>query len=597
MLKEYLQNNILVTDGAIGTYYCQLTGKDSDAVEMANIYEPELVKRIHSEYIKAGARLIRTNTFAANCAALGQSRNEVKRLLIAGYKLAVEAAQDSGVYVAANIGPIPETVFGQADVDRQHIIEEYRFLVDTFLAAGAEIFNFETFSSVDELGEITRYVKEQNPAAFVLTQFALTPDGFTRKGIGGERIVAAVKSLTSIDAYGFNCGVGPTHLYNLLKRLDLGKDIVAVLPNAGYPEIVNERTIYRYNPDYFAGVMQNISALGVKILGGCCGTTPAHIKKLVEVLAQPAQSQVIPATEQKRPAVHRQDSQNSFADKLKAGKFVIAVELDPPFDTGIDKILQGAWTCKENGVDIVTIADSPMGRARADSVMLAARIKREVGIEAMPHICCRDRNLNALKSSLIAGHIEGIRNILAVTGDPVAKLDKAEIKGVFNVSSIRLMELIMAMNQEVFTGQPYAVGGALNLNIVNKQVELDRMVKKAVAGAQYFLTQPIFAQEVIDFLPKVNRPDGSKVLGGIMPLVSYNNAQFLNNEVPGIQVPEEYIERFDKNMTRQEAEAVGIALAVELAHKVRPHVDGFYFITPFNRIEMIVKIINQCRER
>jgi len=583
----------LIADGAMGTYFTQLTGEDSGAVERANLDQPDLIRSIHAEYIAAGARLIRTNTFGANGLTLGAPRQEVARVLQAGVRLAREAAQGTDVVVAASIGPIPESTLENLGWEP---LEEYRFMVDALLAEGVEHFVFETFSSLEPLGAVTTYLRQRCPRAFILVQFATTPEGLSRKGIPNERLVREAKAIGTLDAYGFNCGAGPTHLLRTLQRLDLGDDFVSVMPNAGYPELVNERTIYHPNPAYFAERMRDIHRLGVRILGGCCGSTPAHIRALAEVMgkassAMNAGDRPLPRLALRPPRAPQ--AANAFAEKLARGAFVVAVELDPPFDTDASRLLQGAQRCQEAGVDLLTIADSPMARARVDSLAMAAKVQREVGIPTMPHVCCRDKNLNALKSGFLAGHIEGLRTALAVTGDAIPAGDRAEIKGVFNLNSFRLIEYLAALNEGPFQGDPFLIGGALNLNAANRDAEVARMATKAAKGATFFLTQPIYSQEVIDYLAALERPRGVKILGGILPLVSYRNAQFLNNEMPGIQVPEDFIGRFHPDMPKDEAEAVGIELAVDVARRLKPFVDGFYFMTPFNRVEMVLATLHR----
>jgi homocysteine S-methyltransferase len=233
-----------------------------------------------------------------------------------------------------------------------------------------------------------------------------------------------------------------------------------------------------------------------------------------------------------------------------------------------------------------------MSKVRVDSISIAAKIKREVGIDTMPHICCRDKNINAIRSGLLAAHIEGIRNILAVTGDPVSTEERGSIKGVFNLNSFKLVNLISQMNDEVFNKDIMRIGGALNLNVKNKQMEVDRMCKKVENGATLFLTQPIYDDETIEFLKEMKR-ENVKILGGILPIVNYRNAQFLNNELPGVHIPEKYINRFHKEMSKEEAEKVGIEMAVEITNKIKPYVDGIYFMTPFNRVNMIIEIIEK----
>lgn len=588
-LLDYIKEHIIITDGAMGTYYSQMAPKAGAFSEFANLEAPETVLAIHRAYIEAGAVLLRTNTFSVNTVTLGISREQAGELVKKGYEIALEAAAGRAVYVAANIGPIPD-----ADRSGSEVLDEYKFIADSFLEAGAGIFILETFSSTEHLQALAHHIKSSSPSAFLLTQFAVMPDGYTRKGIGIERLIQEVRTIREIDAYGFNCGAGPVHLHNALRKIDLKGDLVSVLPNAGYPEIINERTVFTQNPEYFAGKLKDMRELGVRILGGCCGTTPEHIRAAARILGQnKATGAIVRPAEERKP--HATGTVfNSFRHKLENGKFVVAVELDPPFDANVDKVLQGADLCRNQGVDLITVADSPMARARVDSVMLAAKIKRETGIETMPHICCRDKNLNALKSGLLAGYVEGIRNILAVTGDPIASGDKGEIKSVFNLNSLRLMELISEMNREFFPENGIFTGGALNLNVQNKDVEAARMAKKAEKGAAFFLTQPIFSDEVIEYLSRMERNPSVKLLAGIMPLVSYKNAQFLNNEVPGIRIPDEAIGRFHPDMSRADAEAAGIELAVELAWKLKPHVDGFYFITPFNRVGMVTEIIEKA---
>lgn len=589
MIREYLKDNLLITDGAMGTYYDQITGNYDSLPEFANLREPEIIEQIHAEYIAAGAKLIRTNTFSANCFSMNINRTVLREILTAGVQIAEKAAQGKGVFVAASVGPIPEMV-DKTELDKSRILAEYQFIADVLLAAGTKIFIFETFSGIEYLKEITQYIKVKDNSTFLLAQFATTPEGFTRNGIRNERIVAEMKQLDSLDGYGFNCGVGPTHLHNALKNINFSGDIVSVMPNAGYPEIVNERTLYIQNPDYFAHKMNDIRKLGVKIVGGCCGTTPVHIQKMADIIRHNPVEYLPSRNIEVEPAVLSEKRKNGFFDKLTQGQFVVAVELDPPFNANSAKILQNARICKDNGIDIITIADSPMGRARVDSVAIAAKISREVGIDVLPHLCCRDKNLNGLKSGLLAAYMEGIRNILAVTGDPILNSDKKDIKSVFNLNSLKLIEMIRTMNQDVFAEDPFHVGGALNVNAVKSEVELARMSRKQENGATFFLTQPVFSEKAIESISQAKNKENVKILGGIMPLVSYKNAQFLNNEMPGIQVPEKIIHRFDENMDRQTAEDMGIELAVEIAEKLRPHVDGFYFITPFNRIEMIMKI-------
>ncbi|WP_242976440.1 bifunctional homocysteine S-methyltransferase/methylenetetrahydrofolate reductase [Clostridium sp. CT7] len=590
VIREYLKDNILVTDGAMGTYYSKVTEDYNSFCEFANIDNPNIISNIHGGYIKAGAKLLRTNTFSANTLTLDVSREKLKEIITKGYMIAKKAAAGKNVFVAADIGPINRF---EMEKPIEYVIDEYKFIVDVFMDLGADIFVFETLSSADYLEKVSEYIKSKNRDAFILTQFAVMQDGFTREGISIKRIIEEIKEIKSIDAYGFNCGSGPTHLYKIVKNLKIDGDIVSVLPNAGYPEIVNERMVYVDNPDYFADKVARIKNIGAKILGGCCGTTPKHIEKLVSKLNRNFGVLNHDIKVKEENTIKRIKENNKFWDKLLNGECPVAVELDPPFDVNTEKIMHAARVCKENDIDLVTVADSPMSKVRVDSIAIAAKIKREIGIDAMPHMCCRDKNINAIRSSLLAAHIAGIRNILAITGDPVTGIDKVNTKSVFNLNSFKLMNLISGMNKEVFKGDEISVGGALNLNVLNKEHEVARMNKKAENGGKFFLTQPIFEDKTIDFLSNMGKHEDVKIIGGVLPLVSYRNVQFINNELFGVNIPEEYVERFKPDMTREEAEEVGVNLSVELINKIKNYVDGIYIVTPFNRIEMVIKILKK----
>lgn len=594
MIKEYLQENILLADGAMGTYYSQITGKDATSPEWANETEPEIIRAIHEEYIQAGARLIRTNTFCANTLALDISRSQAKQLIVKGYEIALQAARGREVFIAADMGPIPDMTADKKEADPELILDEYRFIIDIFIEAGADIFVLETLSSTDYLHEVTEYIKSRNGQAFILAQFATTVEGYTRKGISISNIIKEVKAIPYIDAYGFNCGTGPAHLYQKIKPFDFSGDIISVMPNAGYPEIINGRTVYTHNPEYFSNTMKDVAKLGVKILGGCCGTTPLHISKMRDRLAElTGEKERSPAIAPIRRVYYTPVHRNDFYSALIEEKFPVVVELDPPPDANVEKIMDRAAILKRNGVTAVTVADSPMARPRLNSIMLAAKIKREIGIEVIPHLCCRDHNIIGLKSLLLGGYMEGIRNLLVITGDPIPAAEKSSAKSVFHLNSFSFMALIHQINNELFSHDPYIIGGALNLNVQNRDAEISRKKRKIENGARFFLTQPIFASEAIEYLARLKARKKTRILGGVIPIVNYKNALFLNNEIPGISIPSHYIERFSPDMNRQEAEDMGVKIAVELINNIKQHVDGLYLITPFNRVNMIVRILKE----
>lgn len=583
MLKEYLKNNVLLTDGAMGTYYHKISKAPLPFCELEALTDNDIIEKIHKEYINSGAKLIRTNTFNANTTVLELPFENIEKIIKNSYNTAKKAADGKDVFIGCSIGPNAEDS------------EEYIKIADVFLDLGADIFIFETFDRLDKVSAAIDHIKQKEPSAFILMEFALSDAGMTSSFLSANRIIEQCTDNKNIDALGFNCGIGPKHMENVLASLNTHSyKPLSALPNAGYPEIINGQVEYVMNPVYYAELVSGYHKLGVNIIGGCCGTTPEHIRLLSERIQGKAVENRVFAAQAETKSMPK--SENEFHKKLESDRFLYAVELDPPFKTNTDRLIEGAAALKKVGVDIVTIADSPMGKPRVDSTIISAKIRRETGMEVLPHFCCRDRNAIALRSSLLGAYVEGIRNALVVTGDPVPGEERNRIKSVFNMQSYSFMNMIGEMNREVFTDEPIYYGGAVNFNVKNKQTEYSRLLKKREAGAKFFLTQPIFTDDTIEFISQLPKERDFKIFGGVMPLVNYKNAQFINNEMAGINIPEHYIERFSPDFSREEGENTGIAIALEIAYKIRPYVDGFYFITPFNRYEMIIKILEKIKE-
>jgi homocysteine S-methyltransferase len=554
---------------------------------------------MHKQYVNAGAKLILTNTFGASLAggSIGVSFYTTAKIIEAGVRLANSAAGDEA-FAAADIGPLPESSVG-SDV----LENEYRLITDTFLACGMKIFVFETFPSSVFPIKFARYIREREPEAFIIISFAVMPDGYSREGVSGQRLVEDVKNSGCADAVGFNCCSGPTHLLNFAKTVDYGNLFPIIMPNAGYPQRESDDNspldadiTYSGSPEYFADKLSVAAIDGFRIIGGCCGTTPMHIELLSKSLAAVGKA-AAPYVDKVEKPVSLPTHENSFKRALaQTNRKTIIVELDPPFNSDLTRVMAAAWVIKSVGVDAVTVADSPMARPRADSVTVAARLKRETGIEAIPHICCRDKNINAIKSALIAAHMEGIRNMLAVTGDPVSDTDRGSVKSVFNLNSEGLCRFVGSLNNDIFSGDEMLCGCAFNVNARNVSVELSRLEKKLAAGASFVLTQPVFTPEAIDTIISA-RKTGAKIIAGILTPVSYKNAVFLANEMPGFSIPDQYLACFSPDMTREEGEEAGIAISAEIAEKIADVTDGFYFIIPFNRVDVTKRLIELLRNR
>ncbi|MBQ8148024.1 MAG: bifunctional homocysteine S-methyltransferase/methylenetetrahydrofolate reductase [Lachnospiraceae bacterium] len=585
-IQEKLKQQKLLFDGAFGTYYSQLYDT-RELPELANIKHPERVRKIHEEYIAAGAQIIRTNTFAANTISLQQPWEEVEENIRQGYRLAAEAVQDktqgTDTYVAADIGQI----ICDNQENRESVAEEYVSICRTFLEEGAKIIVFETFSDIEDIRQAIEWIGDK---AFVILQFSVNQFGYSHSGLSARKLIQQAEGIEWIDAVGFNCGVGPGHMQKIIKGISFsGNKAITALPNAGYPQIVSNRMIFdNRNVDYFVAKLCDIAADGADIVGGCCGTTPEYIRKLKEQMnALQTDKKVIAAQEEKEVAVKKDSS--FFAGKT--GKKLIAVELAPPLGSDDEKLMDAAHLLQKSGVDVLTFPDSPSGRTRADSILMAEKVARETGMCVMPHICCRDKNAIAMRSQLLGAHINQIQNFLVITGDPIPTMARASVKSVFNFDSVGLMQIMSDMNEEQFADMPICYGGAINQGRRNLEVEIMRVKKKMEAGATFFLTQPISTKEGVERVRRIKEETGARILCGIMPFVSLKNATFMKNEMTGIDVTEEVLSRYREDMTREEGEQAGIRLAQEMMALTDDFADGYYFSFPFNRVCMLDKIL------
>lgn len=607
--KEYSKNHIVLLDGAMGTYFNQLHPGEGEAEE-ANTLHPDWIVDIHRQYIEAGAQLIRTNTFAVNHTLFPkpEQRQAQIRAAVANGRKAVEES-GKNVFLGASIGPIRQEM-GQSQED---VLEEYEMLVDVFLEENVTLFVLETFAETKWVKLLAERIREKRQDSFILAEFSVNPSGYTKFGYSMQQIVnefavlsreREVSSEQTLDAFGFNCGVDAVHLNRLLEKLVFPCECCfSALPNAGYQHELRGRLRYSDNPPYYAKQMQGVAAQGVNLLGGCCGTTPEHIRALHKMLCQmEKQSPQKKFPYNKRIAVstipHKEIQEaNPFMEKLTRGEEkVYVVELDSPFGPDAEKFQQGAFLLRENNIDMITVSDSPMARARADAALMAQYIQDKVDVAVMPHIACRDRNLIGLRSEILGAYINGSRNFLVITGDPVAKEDRNAITGVFDVNSIRLMEYIKNMNEELFAQAPVYYGGALNYDGVNVDAIVRRMEQKIEAGCSYFLTQPIFSKEDIERIRLLKARVDTKIICGIMPLVSYKNALFMHNEMPGIHVSDEVLAQYRPDMSREEAEKVALRVSLEIAEQLYDVADGFYIMTPFQRVGLVNQIICAIRK-
>ncbi len=586
-VRAHLARKPLLFDGGMGTYY---KAKPGTECEQGNLLDPAGVRKVHREYLAAGAEAIKTNTFGLPRMAAAR-QPDWQALARAGWKLAAEAAGETGAAVFADLGPAPDTEAAPAG-------SIYTAVARCFVEQGAKNFLFETLSSDAGVLEAVQAVKAQVPDAFVLVSFAVLPDGYTREGMYSKDLVRRMTESGIVDAVGFNCVSAPGAMRTLVQQLGGSKLPLSVMPNAGYPVVTRTQVKYQGKPEYFAKELARIAAEGVRILGGCCGTTPAHIAALRAALdSLPAGEKAAPAVQVSTPEAPTVEKDDAFLRKLNAGKKVIAIELDSPKNADLTGYLDGAKRLQAAGADLLTIADCPIARARMDSSLVACRVHRELGLCTLPHMTCRDRNLNATKALLLGLYAEGVREVLAITGDPIPTAERDEVKNVYQFNSRKLARYIVSLAGEgrEMPG-PMTVFGALNLNARNFEVELRRAGEKLENGMSGFLTQPVLSEQAVENLRRTRETLGerAKILAGIMPVVSQRNAIFMENEVNGIHVAEDIMEAF-AGLDREQGEALGLEISLKMAREALPYADGFYLMTPFNRVALMERLIARLK--
>lgn len=587
-IRELLQTRPLLFDGAMGTYYKAAPGVEC---EQANLTDPAGVLAVHREYLAAGADAIKTNTFSLPRLAAAHAPGW-EQLARAGWQLAVQAAEETGAAVFADLGPAPDTEAVPAG-------QVYTAVARQFMALGARNFLFETLSSDAGLLAAVGAIKAEVSDAFVLVSFAVLPDGYTREGMYCKDLARRMRESGIVDAVGLNCVSAPGAMRTLAKQLG-GTLSLSVMPNAGYPVVTRTQVKYRGRPEYFARELGRLAAEGtVQILGGCCGTTPAHIAALrAELDSLPVVEKTAPAEELSTVKEQTVENEDAFLRKLNAGEKVIAIELDSPRNADLTGYLEEAKKLQAAGADLLTIADCPIAQARMDSSLVACRVHRELGLCTLPHMTCRDRNLNATKALLLGLYAEGVREVLAITGDPIPTAERDEVKNVYQFNSRKLAQYIVSLAGEgrEMPG-PMTVFGALNLNARNFDVELRRAKEKLENGMSGFLTQPVLSAQAVENLKKSRETLGAdaKILAGIMPVVSQRNAIFMENEINGIHVEDWIIEKF-AGLDRAQGEELGLAISLEMAKAALPYADGLYLMTPFNRVALMERLIGRLKQ-
>ena len=601
--RDALRDGVLVFDGAMGTEIYRHHIFTNRCYDELCLSDPKLIRQIHSDYCKAGADVLTTNTFGANRVALGcfGLAGRLAEINRSGAALAREIADGVGneVFVAGSIGPLPTQSQYASHWDAM-IAEQ----AEALISGGADLILFETLANRETVERCAAAMAQMSDVPFIVS-FALTDEGETVSGESLERMLSPLPDGTPTPvAWGMNCGTGPTGLLSSLERaVHLTDQPIIVQPNAGIPKEVDNRSIYLCSPEYLTTYAMRFVALGARGVGGCCGTTPDHIREIglaVKPLSKARVASVIqePADEVEEQEPTPLSERSRFAWRLAHQKWVTSVELVPPRGYDLSSTIEKSRSLYRHGVDAINIPDGPRASSRISPLITAEHIQREAGIEAILHFCSRDRNLIGMQADLLACAACGIHNILFVTGDPPKLGNYPQATGVFDTDSIGMVAVQRRLNAAVDLGgqaiKPKTsalLGVGLDPTAVDRQRELDRFHEKVEAGAEFAITQPVFDSDaLLRFLDEVEKYE-IPIMAGIWPLASYRNAQFMQNEVPGVEIPDSVMQRMEAAGSREEQLQAGVEIAWESVQRVHDRIAGIQVSAPFGNINTALAVI------
>ncbi len=603
--RRSLERRALVADGAMGTMLYSRGVFINRCYDELNLSQPSLIREIHGEYVRAGAEILETNTFGANrmrLAGYGLA-DRLPAINEAGVRLAREASQGAA-FVAGAIGPLGVLIEPLGPTSFEEAREIFREQAEVLVRAGVDLLILETFSDINELRQAILAAREAAGSELVIiAQVTIDDFGNLRDGTDTETYTRILDE-SEADVIGCNCSVGPkATLETIEKMLRLTRKPLSAMPNAGLPARVEGRNIYLCSPEYMAQYARRFLWAGVKVIGGCCGTTPEHIRQIRaevrslapvhrRIEATVAEPEVKARAREKLPL----EKKSQLGEKLAAGRFVVFVEILPPRGVDASKEIEGARLCARHGIDCINVPDGPRASARMSAQVTCHLIQQQAGIEAVLHFCCRDRNILGIQSELLGAYSLGIRNLICITGDPPRMGSYPEATAVFDVDSIGLVNIVNNLNQGLdIGGNPIGsqtalvIGVGTNPGALNLEEEIRRFEWKVQAGAEYVVTQPVFDVRLLeDFLRRI---EGYRipVIAGIWPLTSYRNAEFMVNELR-VPVPAAFLERMRRAEDAEAARREGVAIAQEMVRLVRPMVQGVQLSAPFGRYEMAVEV-------
>ena len=610
-LTTRLAERVLIGDGAMGTMLYQQGIFVNRCFDELNLTDPGLVEKVHSGYVEAGADLIETNTFGANEVKLSQHGlgNEVERINQAGVALA-KAAAGTDVLVAGSMGPLGCELTEHGPMTPEQAARIFRQQAAALVEAGVDLLILETFSNTEELVVAVGAVAELTEIPIV-AQMTVNDHSETIYGEQVEHVLARIGQLEAVTAVGLNCSVGPSGMLASLERVRaVTNKPISVQPNAGMPRSVEGRQLYMCTPEYMAEYAKRFLEKGARIIGGCCGTTPDHIREIiraVRAIDKASTPRVVSVGGATQPPVEATLAESvplaeksALGAKLAAGEEVTLIEVTPPRGVDMTAILEKARCCAAAGIDAINIPDGPRASSRLSPMITAVRIQKEAGIETLLHFCCRDRNLIGMQSDILGAAAIGLHGLLIVTGDPPKLGDYPDATGVFDMDSVALTGVVRNLNGGLDIGgnridPPTALVIGVGANPVAADLprEIERFGQKVEAGAEFAITQPVFdADSLFAFLDAIE-VCRIPVVAGIWPFTSYKNAEFMANEVPGVVVPVPVLERMSGAKTREEGRTLGIEIAQELVAKIRDRVAGFAVSAPFGNVQTALTVLGR----
>jgi methionine synthase / methylenetetrahydrofolate reductase(NADPH) len=605
-LRARIKQAPVLCDGAMGTLLYSKGIFINRCYDELNLSQPDLIRGIHHEYLQAGAEIIETNTFGANAFRLARHSlaEKLREINLTGVKLAREAAKSFDVWVAGSVGPLGTRIEPLGKTSFQEARDTFREQIRALVEAGVDLIILETFGYLEEIHQALLACRDVSATLPIVAQVTIDEDGNCLDGSNPETFVPRLEEWGA-DVIGCNCSVGPVAMLDAIERVRALTSLpLSAQPNAGIPRSVEGRNIYLCSPEYMASYARKFVAAGVRVVGGCCGTTPDHIRTMKGVLrvgeargkvtaAHLAAGQSAPKAV---PAVAL-ENRSSVGAKLARGEFLTMVEIVPPKGTDIAKEIEGARFLKSVGVDAVNIPDSPRASARMSNQALSLLTQQQVGIDVILHYTCRDRNVLCIQSDLLGAAAVGIRNLICITGDPPKMGNYPDATAVFDVDAIGLVNIVHNLNRgldiggnPIGTGTSFVIGVGANPGLTDLDEEVRRFEYKVQAGAEYAVTQPVFDLRLLEnFLRRIEHCR-IPVLAGIWPLVSVRNAEFMKNELR-VSVPDSILERMARAQTPDQARAEGVAIAREMLIAVRQMAQGAQISAPMGRYSSAVDVL------